>query len=103
MHADDLILDFRQTTPTTIKAATFVSKEPMCPFPPFFSLSASAPGAFEDDESDQGYSDTEEDPTSPGAQYRGPAPDESPPLFPKEYDPAASSMTPLRPNAPSHL
>ena len=103
MHADDLILDFRRTTLTTIKAAAFVSEEPMCPFPPFFSLSASAPGAFEDDESDQGYSDTEEDPTSPGAQYRGPAPGESPPPFPEEYDPAAFSMTPLGPHTPSHL
>jgi hypothetical protein len=103
MHADDLISDFRQTTPTTIKAATFVSEEPMCPFPPFFSLSALIPGTFEDDESDQGYSDPEEDPTSPGAQYRGPAPGESPPLSPEEYDPAASPTAPLGPYAPSRL
>jgi len=95
MHADDLISDFRKTTPTTIKAATFVSEEPMCPFPPFFSLSAAVPGSFNDDESNQGYSDSEEDPTSPGAQYRGPAPGESPPLSPEEYDPAASPTTPL--------
>jgi hypothetical protein len=103
MHANNLISDFRQTTPATIKAATFVSKEPMCPFPPFFSLSASVPSTFEDDESDQGYSDPEEDPVSPGAQYRGPAPNESPPLSPEEYNPAASPMTPLRPHIPSRL
>jgi hypothetical protein len=103
MHADDLISDFRQTTLTAIKTATFVSKEPICPFPPFFSLSASVPGTFEDDESDQGYSDPEEDPTSPRAQYREPAPGESPPLSPEEYDLAAFPMTPLGPHAPSHL
>ena len=103
MHTDDLILEFRWTAPTAIKAATFVSKEPMCPFPLFFSLAASAPGAFKDDESNQGYSDAEEDPISPRAQYRGPAPGESLPLSPEEYDPAASPMTPLRPHAPSRL
>jgi len=103
MHADDLILDFKRTTPTTIKATTFVSEEPMCPFPPFFSLLALAPRAFEDDESDQGYLDMEEDPTSPRTHYRGPAPGKSPSPSPEEYNPAASPMTPLEPHAPSHL
>ena len=103
MHADDLVSDFGQTTLTTIKATTFVSEEPICPFPPFLSLSASVPGTFEDDESDQGYSDPEENPVSPRAQYRGPAPGESPPLSPEEYNPAASPTTPLRPHAPSCL
>ena len=105
MHTDDLIVDFRQNTPTTIKATIFVSKEPMCPFSLFLYLAATFGAADneEDDESNQEYSDVEEDLVSPGAQYRGPALGESPPPSPKDYNPETSLMTPLGPHASSSL
>jgi hypothetical protein len=103
MHMDDLIAEFRWTTPMTIKATTFVSEEPMCPFPLFFHLLASVPSTFKDDEIDQGYLDAKEDPISSRAQYRGPPPGESPPPFSKDIDPETSSTTPLGPHAPSCL